>query len=773
MPQLPQDTDYGRRPSLDVNRLDRPATGGAELADTALQAVASFQAVMDQNIAKENALNYSLARNEAQQLDIEERLKLSEDLDWSTHGERYETSYRAGLEKIRQKYNLTARDAQIFDSETDMIHANGNVQVAGRARVLEVKEAHGRYLKQRAEAKELITIADEGSRNRLMLGQLDNIQQMVDLGFMDEDEGAAEAEKMTQEFATASLDYMDAGPRARVIEKSLRYRRGYGTELGEYADSFMQAAEATGVPVELLHAVASRESALDPSAVNKDSGAAGLMQLKQGTAGDVGVTDRLDPDQSIRGGAQYLAEQMERFGDPEKALAAYNWGPKNVQEAIDKYGDDWLSHAPEETRKYVAALTDEWVTGGDKGVQTKGKFDTGSGPLTPDDIRNGLGTDSIADFLHADTAAKMLEIARKEDKTNLQRTEAQGVVNRVFDTFPESHEKRMKMIDEISSGTVQNLAEEDARQQNQDEQNAKLQASQDLHDDYSSQMLNDGLRYKSIPTDDLKEMLPHHQIALEKLSNARSYGEMYPAVTQRFDLGDGSMSQEEWNNMPNYGRGGKTDQNLDTALFQTAFTEQDINAMRREQEILRGLEGKLITTGELTPKSMVTNALNAMQFKVDDDSDNENLNGIKARLEGELRQRILQKQNSTTPPQELDEQARNKILAEILAPMAFTDTDLWWFDSDYDADEAVPVWLMTGAQREEAFIDLDKANRQTMIYEGVELNVEQILRKIGVENGIMEPSKHNLRRAAFAFMNRIGTDDQTNMAEVVRRLEGK
>ena len=117
------------------------------------------------------------------------------------------------------------------------------------------------------------------------------------------------------------------------------------------------AALSAGVDPTLALGVASKESSFNPSAVNKSSGAAGVMQLMPGTAAGLGVTNSLDPAQNIPAGVNYLGQQLTAFnGDEASALAAYNWGPGNVSKAQAQYGADWLSHAPAETQDYVASI---------------------------------------------------------------------------------------------------------------------------------------------------------------------------------------------------------------------------------------------------------------------------------------------------------------------------------------------------------------------------------------------------------------------------------
>lgn len=91
-----------------------------------------------------------------------------------------------------------------------------------------------------------------------------------------------------------------------------------------------QAAAYVGIDPNLVKAVAWVESSWRPRA-KSDAGACGLMQLMPAVCTDEGVIDSLDPMQNAIGGARHLRAMIKRFGDLRLALAAYNWGPGNVQ----------------------------------------------------------------------------------------------------------------------------------------------------------------------------------------------------------------------------------------------------------------------------------------------------------------------------------------------------------------------------------------------------------------------------------------------------------
>ena len=116
-----------------------------------------------------------------------------------------------------------------------------------------------------------------------------------------------------------------------------------------YARCFRRSADAHGLPVTLLLAVARGESDFDPRAVSS-ANALGLMQiLWPGTARHLGIHRRsalFEPCTNIDAGARYLKELLAHYrGDLNRALAAYNYGPSRVPVSGDAIprGAQWYS----------------------------------------------------------------------------------------------------------------------------------------------------------------------------------------------------------------------------------------------------------------------------------------------------------------------------------------------------------------------------------------------------------------------------------------------
>ncbi len=115
--------------------------------------------------------------------------------------------------------------------------------------------------------------------------------------------------------------------------------RHFKSRLPRYREMFEEAGNQWGVDWRLLAAIGYQESHWRSQA-RSPTGVRGIMMLTLATAAYLGLDDRLDPKNSIFGGAQYFARQMERVADtvaePDRtwvALAAYNVGFNHIKDA--------------------------------------------------------------------------------------------------------------------------------------------------------------------------------------------------------------------------------------------------------------------------------------------------------------------------------------------------------------------------------------------------------------------------------------------------------
>jgi len=139
-------------------------------------------------------------------------------------------------------------------------------------------------------------------------------------------------------------------PRDRRYRKMHAAKPGRGRlsrppQRWEYDGLIGLTARENEIEPALVKAVIAAESNFDPEAVSR-KGAQGLMQLMPLTATTLGVEDPLRPTENIRAGTRYLRLMLDRYGDIELAVAAYNAGPS----AVDRWGG--VPPYPE-TRDYV------------------------------------------------------------------------------------------------------------------------------------------------------------------------------------------------------------------------------------------------------------------------------------------------------------------------------------------------------------------------------------------------------------------------------------
>ena len=114
-----------------------------------------------------------------------------------------------------------------------------------------------------------------------------------------------------------------------------KYHRRLKTRLPKYEEIIKKASKIYGFDWRLITAMVYQESHFNPRA-RSFTGVRGMMQLTLETAKEIGIKNRLDPEQSIKGGVKYLKELYERYDGAKDldrvliTLASYNVGHGHI-----------------------------------------------------------------------------------------------------------------------------------------------------------------------------------------------------------------------------------------------------------------------------------------------------------------------------------------------------------------------------------------------------------------------------------------------------------
>ncbi len=153
-----------------------------------------------------------------------------------------------------------------------------------------------------------------------------------------------------------------------VFSNSTTFRNHMAASLrraGRYRGMMQKILAEEGVPQDLIY-LSVAESGFQPQALNARSGAGGMWQFMP--TGAYGLSrngffdERFDPEKSTRAYARYIKSLYNQFGDWYLAMAAYDWGPGNIQRVVQRtgYADFWELYRrdvmPAETRAYVPQI---------------------------------------------------------------------------------------------------------------------------------------------------------------------------------------------------------------------------------------------------------------------------------------------------------------------------------------------------------------------------------------------------------------------------------
>jgi membrane-bound lytic murein transglycosylase D len=274
---------------------------------------------------------------------------------------RVEQTYRSGVDNYRAGHLEVARAD--FDSAVDLMLTSGmdlktDPQLSDEFEHLldAVNSLEIAALKQGNGLSPVIEAAPLDAANEVTFPANAELTAKV----------AAELKTTQSDFPLVINDYVagfisyfsnSAGGHAH-LQRSLE-------RAGKYKDMISSFLREEGVPQDLIY-LAVAESGFQPQALNARSGAGGMWQFMPtgayGLARNGWFDERFDPEKSSRAYARYMKELYNQFGDWYLAMAAYDWGPGNVQRAVMKtgYADFWELYRrgvlPGETKNYVPGI---------------------------------------------------------------------------------------------------------------------------------------------------------------------------------------------------------------------------------------------------------------------------------------------------------------------------------------------------------------------------------------------------------------------------------
>lgn len=195
---------------------------------------------------------------------------------------------------------------------------------------------------------------------------------------------------------------------------------------GRYDAIIDAAAQAHGVDPALVRSVIRAESGFK-NGQTSSAGAGGLMQLMPDTAKGLGVKNVMDPAQNINAGTKYLGQLLAKYdGDVNKALAAYNWGPGN----LDKHG---IENAPKVTRDYIAKVRSGKTNtvGNREGINRPGSARAAAEVFFgPDAVENEIALESLRQrglYAPEETTTKSAEESARVFEEEIEAEQAENI----------------------------------------------------------------------------------------------------------------------------------------------------------------------------------------------------------------------------------------------------------------------------------------------------------------------------------------------------------
>lgn len=398
------------------------------------------------------------------------------------------------------------------------------------------------------------------------------------------------------------------------------------------------------------------------------------------------------------------------------------------------------------------------------------------GPLSPDDIRAGKGTGSIADFLHFDTATKLLKQTKKENEISDELEVAYRVTDAAVAKHPEDPVAQMKYIRDQTRGMdakIRARAESIGRSRGEEQRVADGQVRQKIMQSAGELMRDDGWTYDQLPSSELAKLSPGQDAELQRYDRMLRNNKQFADVTNWHDEKrdeNGDLVQPAYSTWAKMSPEEKAKQDLTLPMWHTNFTNQQWKQFSDEQNQIRsgsskGKDDPVQTNDQLLQSVLVGSGMLPATGR--SDAQNASWQRIRSRMSDEIRMIQEQKYGGQKAPYE----ERKSILLNILAEQAWV-RDEGWFGFDADLDEGKPLVSLTPKQMKSGFVPIEvvRGSPTTIDINGTPVTMtweQRLINRSKAELNGRIPDQKDIENAYFAIA--AGMSD----AEVNRRLAGK
>ena len=241
MATIPQEVDFGARPSLRSGRVDVPGSGELALAHALGNAAETFAKMAVEHGRKTDALAYANNKSQLMAEDIRLRREFADDQDYETFEERY----RKGMQTFRDTLTLKNKhDSGLFDADANLTVERGVSAVSEMSRVKRIDKEQADLLRNLDQAEKDLLASDPATRRDRLLNTLAEIQAHMDKGILDDVQGVKMRQAFVERVAIAELTMMDPVAREEALKVSIAKN---------LSREDLEAGKGTGSLADFLH----------------------------------------------------------------------------------------------------------------------------------------------------------------------------------------------------------------------------------------------------------------------------------------------------------------------------------------------------------------------------------------------------------------------------------------------------------------------------------------------------------------------------------------